>query len=164
MDQCRGRTVPRGQRRVRATVPKREGWKGWDEYAPFYDWENARTLGRKRREIPGADELEAPGAGCSSLAASSRPDFAADSPAQCGPLVGLNRSDAMLGRAARRAETLLLEGPKDCRGACAGLVRGDIRAVAVHSDHFQLVLAPYGILQSLFVTGPLTATLARSRA
>ena len=28
-------------------MAKREGWKGWDEYAPFYDWENARTLGRK---------------------------------------------------------------------------------------------------------------------
>src|SRR5205814_2183621 len=24
-----------------------DGWEGWDEYAPFYDWENARTLGRK---------------------------------------------------------------------------------------------------------------------
>src|SRR5204862_2986243 len=24
-----------------------EGWEGWDEYAPFYDWENARTLGRR---------------------------------------------------------------------------------------------------------------------
>ena len=28
----------------------REGWEGWDEYAPFYDWENARTLGR--RDVP----------------------------------------------------------------------------------------------------------------
>src|SRR5438874_11933222 len=27
-----------------------EGWQGWDEYAPFYDWENARTLGR--RDVP----------------------------------------------------------------------------------------------------------------
>src|SRR5450432_3797301 len=26
---------------------KREGWQGWDEYAPFYDWENAQTLGRR---------------------------------------------------------------------------------------------------------------------
>ena len=26
------------------------GWEGWDEYAPFYDWENARTLGR--RDVP----------------------------------------------------------------------------------------------------------------
>ena len=28
----------------------KEGWQGWDEYAPFYDWENARTLGR--RDVP----------------------------------------------------------------------------------------------------------------
>src|SRR5204862_7773600 len=28
----------------------REGWQGWDEYAPFYDWENAQTLGR--RDVP----------------------------------------------------------------------------------------------------------------
>jgi ubiquinone/menaquinone biosynthesis C-methylase UbiE len=27
-----------------------EGHEGWDEYAPFYDWENARTLGR--RDVP----------------------------------------------------------------------------------------------------------------
>src|SRR5580765_2817151 len=27
-----------------------EGWEGWDDYAPFYDWENARTLGR--RDVP----------------------------------------------------------------------------------------------------------------
>ena len=31
-------------------MPKREGWQGWDEYAPFYDWENAQTLGR--RDVP----------------------------------------------------------------------------------------------------------------
>ena len=24
-----------------------EGFEGWDDYAPFYDWENARTLGRR---------------------------------------------------------------------------------------------------------------------
>ena len=28
----------------------RQGWEGWDDYAPFYDWENARTLGR--RDVP----------------------------------------------------------------------------------------------------------------
>ena len=27
-----------------------EGYEGWDDYAPFYDWENARTLGR--RDVP----------------------------------------------------------------------------------------------------------------
>ena len=30
--------------------PHSEGHAGWDEYAPFYDWENARTLGR--RDVP----------------------------------------------------------------------------------------------------------------
>ncbi len=24
-----------------------EGWHGWDAYAPFYDWENRRTVGRR---------------------------------------------------------------------------------------------------------------------
>ena len=24
-----------------------EGWQGWDDYAPFYDWENAQTLPRR---------------------------------------------------------------------------------------------------------------------
>ena len=24
-----------------------EGWHGWDQYAQFYDWENARTVGRR---------------------------------------------------------------------------------------------------------------------
>ena len=28
----------------------REGWEGWDEYSPFYDWENAQTIGR--RDVP----------------------------------------------------------------------------------------------------------------
>src|SRR5687767_8604019 len=27
-----------------------QGWEGWDEYAAFYDWENAQTLGR--RDVP----------------------------------------------------------------------------------------------------------------
>ena len=24
-----------------------EGWRGWDDYARFYDWENAQTMGRR---------------------------------------------------------------------------------------------------------------------
>ena len=24
-----------------------DGWKGWDDYADFYDWENAQTLDRR---------------------------------------------------------------------------------------------------------------------
>ena len=36
--------------RRRANPESREGWHGWDAYAPFYDWENAQTLGR--RDVP----------------------------------------------------------------------------------------------------------------
>ena len=28
-------------------MKKQEGWKGWDDYADFYDWENAQTLDRR---------------------------------------------------------------------------------------------------------------------
>ena len=39
------------RREIRASQPSirnpKEGWSGWDEYAPFYDWENARTIGRR---------------------------------------------------------------------------------------------------------------------
>ena len=27
-----------------------QGWHGWDDYALFYDWENAQTVGR--RDLP----------------------------------------------------------------------------------------------------------------
>src|SRR6185436_6897635 len=33
---------------TRGTVTSRaQGWEGWDAYAPFYDWENARTVARR---------------------------------------------------------------------------------------------------------------------
>ena len=38
-----------------------EGWRGWDEYAPFYDWENARTLGRRDVPFWRRFALDAPG-------------------------------------------------------------------------------------------------------
>ena len=30
---------------------KTEGWHGWDAYAPYYDWENAQTVGRRDIEF-----------------------------------------------------------------------------------------------------------------
>src|SRR5262249_38857831 len=32
--------------KVMARPKASEGWQGWDEYAAFYDWENAQTIGR----------------------------------------------------------------------------------------------------------------------
>ncbi|HEY2904775.1 MAG TPA: class I SAM-dependent methyltransferase, partial [Vicinamibacterales bacterium] len=79
---------------------KREGWQGWDTYAPFYDWENAQTLGRRdvpfwRRVAAGATgpvlELGC-GTGRVSLPL-----------ARAGVnLIGIDRSEPMLERARRR--------------------------------------------------------------
>ena len=76
---------------------KREGWQGWDAYAPFYDWENAQTLGR--RDVPfwrrvaskaGGPVLEL-GCGTGRISIPL---------ARAGvPLVGIDRSAPMLDRA-----------------------------------------------------------------
>lgn len=127
-----------------------EGWRGWDEYARFYDWENARTMGRKdvrfwqdfaRRE--GGPVLEL---GCGTgrvIVPVARTGV---------PVVGIDRSAPMLAYARRRARRL----PAASR---PGLVRGDIRALPFDNGQFSAVMAPYGILQSLTKPRDLAATL-----
>jgi len=128
-----------------------EGWQGWDDYAAFYDWENARTLGR--RDVPfwkglavraGGRVLEL---GCGTgrvLAPMARAGV---------PIVGVDRSGPMLARARRR-----LRRARDTR---ASLVRADIRHLPFgRPAPFDLVMAPYGILQSLVREADLAATLA----
>jgi ubiquinone/menaquinone biosynthesis C-methylase UbiE len=132
---------------------KREGWQGWDEYAPFYDWENAQTLGRRdvpfwRRVAAGADGpvLEL---GCGTGRV-SRPL------ARAGiQLVGIDRSGPMLERA--RRQILRSAHPQVLKSL--RLVRGDIRALPFEAGAFPMVIAPYGILQSLIRPRDLTATL-----
>lgn len=121
-----------------------DGATGWDDYAAFYDWENARTLGR--RDVPFWRRLaqQVDGAvlelGCGTgriLAPLARAGVT---------VVGLDRSEPMLARARRRA-----------RGA--RLVRGDIRALPFAPRSFAMVLAPYGMLQALTRERDLAATL-----
>lgn len=128
-----------------------EGWHGWDEYARFYDWENRRTLGRRdvrfwRRlaERSGGRVLEL---GCGTGRVSVPV-------ARTGVmLVGIDRSADMLRIARRRMQRARLDRP-------AHLVRGDIRALPFGSgDSFDLVVAPYGIVQSLVREADLTAAL-----
>jgi len=130
---------------------EREGWQGWDEYAPFYDWENARTLGR--RDVPFWRRLarEARGQVLELGCGTGRVSLPL---AKAGvPLVGIDRSDRMLARAAaRRRHARTTVSPK--------LVRGDIRTLPFASRCFGAVLAPYGILQSLLRDRDLTDTLA----
>jgi len=129
----------------------KEGWEGWDDYAPFYDWENARTLGRRDvpfwRRIALAAQGDVLELGCGTGRISLPL-------ARAGVrLVGIDRSAAMLGRlraaAARRRR----------RDGALRLVRGDIRFLPYAPSSFDTVIAPYGILQSLLADRDLTATL-----
>jgi SAM-dependent methyltransferase len=147
-----------------------EGHEGWDEYAPFYDWENARTLGR--RDVPFWRTV-ALNAGGSMLELGAGTGRIAIPLARAGvPVVGIDRSEPMLARARQRVKRAKLE--RRLR-----LVRGDIRflpfADARRTDRasvsrrspkgtggpgFSMVLAPYGMLQSLLRERDLQATLA----
>lgn len=133
-----------------------EGWHGWDDYAPFYDWENARTLGRAdvpfwRRVAAGVSGpvLEL---GCGTGRVSLPLARAGVS------VVGIDRSTAMLERAATRVHALRRRRGANASGSLS-LVRGDIRALPFATGQFDLVLAPYGILQSLLSDRDLAATL-----
>jgi SAM-dependent methyltransferase len=144
-----------------------EGFDGWDDYAPFYDWENARTLGR--RDVPfwrnlalnaGGRVLEL---GCGTGRISIPLGRAGVS------LTGIDRSAPMLARARTRVRRSKLASSVD-------LVQGDIRylpfapapvrtrtgraASPATGDGFALVVAPYGILQSLLRERDLSSTLA----
>ena len=141
-------------------TPSREGWQGWDEYAPFYDWENARTLGR--RDVPFWRRVAA-GAGGRVLELGCGTGRVLLPLARAGvDLVGIDRSDRMLARLrsrlTRRASRPT-NSPADQSTNSPDLIRGDIRALPFRPHAFSMVMAPYGILQSLLADGDLVATL-----
>jgi ubiquinone/menaquinone biosynthesis C-methylase UbiE len=139
----------------------RKGWHGWDEYAPFYDWENRRTIGRQDvafwRRVAGSASGLVLELGCGTgrvtlpLARSGI------------PLVGVDRSPAMLRRATKRLTTLRRSIERRTRGPVVSFVRGDITALPFRDGKFGMVLAPYGVLQSLLAARDLTAALASAR-
>ena len=127
-----------------------DGASGWDDYAPFYDWENARTLGRRdvafwrrvlRREAAPTLEL-----GCGTgrlLIPLSRSGHR---------MTGIDLSAPMLARACLRARRL----PRTSRPL---ILRGDIRNLPFPTPSFGVVMAPYGMLQSLVRDRDLDSTL-----
>ncbi|MBI2188136.1 MAG: class I SAM-dependent methyltransferase [Acidobacteria bacterium] len=128
-----------------------EGHDGWDDYAPFYDWENARTLGR--RDVPFWRTVAA-GARGPVLELGCGTGRIVVPLARAGiRLVGVDRSRSMLARARRRVARARLDGR-------VRLIRGDIRHLPFPASTFSTVLAPYGVLQSLLRERDLAATLA----
>jgi SAM-dependent methyltransferase len=128
-----------------------EGWKGWDDYARFYDWENAQTV--QRRDVAFWRRLAAAADGPVLELGCGTGRIAVPVAKEGVRLVGLDRSEPMLARARTRASRARLL--RHLR-----LVRGDIRALPFPDRHFALVMAPYGILQSLTRERDLAATLA----
>ncbi len=128
----------------------REGWQGWDAYAPFYDWENARTLGRRDVKFWIGVAQRANGRVLELGCGTGRISIPL---ARAGvDLVGIDRSAPMLDRAAAQLHQPRVAGrPR--------LVRGDIRALPFADGAFATVIAPYGILQSLTRAADLRATL-----
>ena len=77
--------------------------------------------------------------------------------ARVAPLIGIDLSAPMLERARARVRRARL-------GRRARLVRGDIRRLPFAPAQFALVMAPYGVLQSLVGDGDLRATLKATAA
>ena len=129
----------------------RDGSAGWDEYAAFYDWENARTLGR--RDVPFWRQLAARAEGAVLELGCGTGRLLAPLARAGVPIVGIDRSEPMLAFARRR----LRRGGSALNAA---IVRGDIRRLPFRLRSFGLVMAPYGMLQSLTRERDLRETLA----
>jgi ubiquinone/menaquinone biosynthesis C-methylase UbiE len=140
----------------------REGWQGWDTYAPFYDWENAQTLGR--RDVPFWQRIarQTDGVVLELGCGTGRVTVPL---ARAGvDLIGIDRSAPMLERAQQRVARAW-RAPAISREPATlspqpSFVRGDIRALPFAPQSVAMVLAPYGILQSLIRPRDLTAALA----
>ena len=117
-----------------------KGHEGWDDYAPYYDWENRQTVGR--RDITFWRRLAAPIDGPILELGCGTGRVAIPVARTGASVVGIDRSDSMLSRARRRVRRAKLQ-------RSVRLIRGDIRQLPFPDRSFDLVMAPYGILQSL---------------
>src|SRR5262252_7687326 len=109
-----------------------EGWEGWDEYAPFYDWENARTLGR--RDVPFWQRVAAEADGEVLELGCGTGRITIPLANHDIDVIGVDRSQPMLDRLRRRARSIKI-------------ARADIRSLPFKRARFSMVIAPYGILQ-----------------
>jgi SAM-dependent methyltransferase len=125
----------------------------WDHYAPFYDWENARTMGRRDIAFWTSFAKARSGRSLELGCGTGRVTLPL---ARAGARVtGVDFSAAMLARAVARARRV----PSRRRPP---FVRGDIRALPFAEGSFARVLAPYGVLQSLTTDADLRAAIRQA--
>ena len=127
-----------------------EGHEGWDDYADYYDWENAQTVGR--RDIAFWQRMAAPVDGAILELGCGTGRVAVPVARKGATVVGIDRSESMLARARQRVSRARQQSR-------VRLIRGDIRYLPFPDRSFPLVMAPYGILQSLLDERVLAATL-----
>ena len=127
-----------------------KGHEGWDDYAAYYDWENAQTVGR--RDIAFWQRMAA-NAKAPVLELGCGTGRVAIPVAKAGAtVIGIDRSESMLARGRSKVRRARV-------GSSVQLIRGDIRHLPFPDRSFPLVIAPYGILQSLLDEKLLAATL-----
>ena len=150
---ARGGGAPQAERPERPPRVNQEGWQGWDDYANFYDWENRQTLDRRDVRFWQDMARRANGKILELGCGTGRVTLPI---ARIGArIVGIDRSAEMLSHARRRASRARINNGH------LSLLRADIRSLPFRkSARFDLVMAPYGILQSLVRESDLTATLA----
>ena len=128
-----------------------EGWRGWDEYAPFYDWENAQTVAR--RDVAFWRRLAAAQAGRVLELGCGTGRITLPVARTGARVVGIDRSQPMLAKGKGRLRRAGLKN--------GSLLLGDIRELPFRRrSGFSLVMAPYGILQSLTRETDLRAAIA----
>lgn len=127
-----------------------KGHEGWDDYAAYYDWENAQTVGR--RDIAFWRMMAATVKGPILELGCGTGRVALPVARHGSTVIGIDRSASMLARARVRVRRARL-------GSRVKLLRGDIRHLPFPEKSFDLVMAPYGILQSLLDEKLLSATL-----
>ena len=129
-----------------------QGWHGWDTYAPFYDWENARTVGR--RDVSFWTDLATRTDGVVLELGCGTGRLSVPVARVASRFVGIDRSEQMLGRLRARFRRARLASK-------AFIVRGDIRTLPFRLRwRCRLVMAPYGMLQSLLTDADLDTALA----
>ena len=123
----------------------------WDEYAPFYDWENRRTIGLSDLEFWSRVVAATRGGAVLELGCGTG-RVSVPLAASGVTVVGVDFSMPMLRRARTRARTAAL-------GSRLRLVRSDIQALPFAPDSFEMVIAPYGVMQSMPGADALAAAL-----